>query len=220
MWLWYTGTTGELSLTSSSPPSPTKSEQFQITSLVSPFHLLGMELLAVCIWLSSLLWSMVLIFPINEVQMAPLVCLLISFSLWRSPPMGSKVTQDLLKKSWFQFSFASSVSFHFSLGILSSSIVASALQFHWIIVLYKLTRWSQPQIFILLSSAGSVFTISFLKHRMSWSKPLSQTNVPRRNLCSCTAWRLCWHSTSSIWSCTLWPLRGWGSRHLILFNLY
>ena len=190
MWRVHWHHWGALSRTSSSPPSPTESNQFPDNLLASPLRLLGMDLLAVHIWLSSLLWSMVIIFPYQWGSDGTTCMPLISFSRWRSPPMGSKVIQDLnLKRVDLQFSFASSVSLHFLLGILSSSIVlhpAVSLN-HCSLQVDKV--FPPPDFHSLLSPAGSVFTISFLKHRMSWSKPLSQTNVPRRNLCRCAAWR-------------------------------
>ena len=105
MWRVHWHHQGAFSVTSSSPPSPTEREQFPDNLLASPVHLLGMELIAVCIWLSSLLWSMVLIFPYKWGAEGTTCMPLISFSLWRSPPMRSKVIQDLLEESWFPVFF-------------------------------------------------------------------------------------------------------------------
>lgn len=121
--------------------------------------------------------------------MAPLVCLWSHFHCEDLHPWDQKSLKTYLKRVDFQFSFASSASLHFLLGILSSSIMlhpAVSLN-HCSLQVDKVIP--TPDFHSPLSSAGSIFTISFLKHRMSWSKPLSQTNVPRRNLCSCTAWR-------------------------------
>lgn len=120
--------------------------------------------------------------------MAPLVCLWSHFHWEDLHPWDQKSFKTYLKRVDFQFSFASSASLHFLLGVLSSSIVL-----HPAVSLNRCSLqvdkvFPTPDFHSLLSSAGSVFTISFLKHRISWSKPLSQTNVPRRNLCRCTAW--------------------------------
>lgn len=79
-------------------PSPTECEPFP-GELGSPLCPLWVELLAVCIWLFSLLWNILLLFPYkNEALVAPLVGLWLCLLL---RPPRSKNVQDLFEKSWF-----------------------------------------------------------------------------------------------------------------------
>lgn len=180
--------------------------------LASPLRLLGMDLLAVHIWLSSLLWSIVIIFPYQWGSDGTTYMPLISFSLWRSPPMRSKVIQDLnLNRVDLQFSFASSVSLHFLLGILSSSIVLHpAVSLNHCSL--QVDKVFPPQISILSS----------LQQGVSSQSPFSNTgwvevSPSPRQMCqggTCADVRhgglLAFRQQHLVlyW----WPLRGWGKR--------
>lgn len=104
----------------------------------------------------------------------------VSFLLLRPPTVKSKMFQDLFERSWFLVFFYS-LSLYFLLEILLNSIS----HFHGITALYKLT-FSNTRFSVSPLSAVNLFTnLNILKHRMNWSKPITLTDLPGRNLCRC-----------------------------------
>lgn len=126
----------------------------------SPLCLVQMELPAMCIRLSSLLWNMVLILPHPPKKWGshgPTCMPLVSSFLLKTFTNGIKNgSRPVWKEIGFCFSSVYSLFLHFLSRILSNSI----LRFYWITALYKLTVFPTPDFHSLFFSAVNLSTVS------------------------------------------------------------